>query len=191
MLTPDEFHWHIEGCKHNQRASQKMIYLAFYDYAKAIFEQQYSGRKEDLEEILNDSFLKIFKHVEQFRPAHEDKINCFKGWLKKIVINTAIDHYRKNAPYKHYIGLNFGSFDFTGESGNGLHELFYREIMRSIQELSPSYRKVLWLYIVEGFRHHEIAKCLGISIGTSKSNLSKARKQLQSILSSRDKVLAA
>jgi RNA polymerase sigma factor (sigma-70 family) len=191
MLTPKEFHWHIEGCKHNQRASQKMIYLTFYGYAKSIFEQQYSGRQEDLEEILNDSFLKIFKHVEQFRPAHPDKINCFKGWLKKIVVNTAIDHYRKNAPYQHQVGLNFDSFDFTGESGNGLHELSYREIMRCIMELSPSYRKVLSLYIVEGYRHHEIAKCLGISIGTSKSNLSKARKQLQSILSSRDRALAA
>jgi RNA polymerase sigma factor (sigma-70 family) len=63
--------------------------------------------------------------------------------------------------------------------------------MRCIMELSPSYRKVLSLYIVEGYRHHEIAKCLGISIGTSKSNLSKARKQLQSILSSRDRALAA
>ena len=142
----------------------------------------YVNREEDAVEILNDGFLKIFKEIHHYKPAYANEINSFKGWLRKIMVYTAIDHFRKNQKHKVIGELDTSLIHTPTNEENGLDKLSYEEIIRFIQDLSPAYRTVLNLFIVEGFSHEEISDRLGISIGTSKSNLAKARKQLQKIL---------
>jgi len=142
----------------------------------------YANNEEDAVEILNDGFLKIFKEVHRYKPAYTNEINSFKGWLRKIMVCTAIDHFRKNQKHRVVGELDIAAVHASVHEENGLDKISYDEIIRFIQNLSPAYRTVLSLFIIEGFSHEEIAEQLRISIGTSKSNLAKARKQLQKIL---------
>ncbi|HMI79462.1 MAG TPA: RNA polymerase sigma factor, partial [Ferruginibacter sp.] len=141
-----------------------------------------ANNEEDAVEILNDGFLKIFKEVHRYKPAYTNEINSFKGWLRKIMVCTAIDHFRKNQKHRVVGELDIASVHASVHEANGLDKVSYDEIIRFIQNLSPAYRTVLSLFIIEGFSHEEISGQLGISVGTSKSNLAKARKQLQKIL---------
>lgn len=181
MLSADELNLFIRGCALNERESQKKIYNSFYGYAMAICDC-YANTEDDAVEILNDGFLKIFKEIHRYKPAYTNEINSFKGWLRKIMVCTAIDHFRKNKKHRLVGELDIATVQTSAQEENGLDKLSYDEIIRFIQNLSPGYRIVLNLFIVEGFSHEEIADQLGISIGTSKSNLAKARKQLQKIL---------
>lgn len=180
MLSADELSLYIRGCALNQRESQKKIYNSFYGYAMAICDC-YVNCEEDAVEILNDGFLKVFKEIHHFKPAYTNEINSFKGWLRKIMIYTAIDHFRKNQKHKVIGDLGNSLIHAEANEETGFDKMSYDEIIRFIQQLSPGYRIVLNLFIVEGFSHDEIADRLGISVGTSKSNLAKARKQLKKI----------
>ena len=181
LLSATELSLYIRGCALNQRESQKKIYNSFYGYALSICDC-YADNEEDALEILNDGFLKIFKEIHHYKPAFTNEINSFKGWLRKIMVYTSIDHFRKNKKHK-VVGELDTTLVYTAVyEQNALDKISYEEIIRFIQQLSPAYRTVLNLFILEGFSHEEIADKLGISIGTSKSNLAKARKQLQKIL---------
>lgn len=188
MLSTDELSRYIRGCALNQRESQKKIYNSFYGYAMSICDC-YVHNEEDAVEILNDSFLKVFKEIHHYKPAYVNEINSFKGWLRKILVYTAIDHFRKNKKHQVVGELDTSLVHYEYIEETGLDKLSYDEIIRFIQELSPGYRIVLNLFIVEGFSHEEIATQLGISVGTSKSNLAKARKQLQKILFKQNKII--
>jgi RNA polymerase sigma factor (sigma-70 family) len=118
-------------------------------------------------------------------------VSSFKGWLRKIMVYTAIDHFRKNNKHKNVTELDTAIIHLPAEDETAVDKISYDEIIRFIQELSPAYRTVLNLFVVDGFSHDEISKQLGISIGTSKSNLAKARKQLQKILFRQNKILLA
>lgn len=158
-----------------------MIYSSFYGYAMAICDR-YASRQDDALEIMNDGFLKVFREIHHYQPAYSDVVSSFKGWLRKIMVYTAIDHFRKNQKHKLVSQLDAVEYQMTTDSADALDKISYDEIIRAIQELSPGYRTVLNLFIIEGLSHEEIAEKLEISTGTSKSNLSKARKQLQKIL---------
>ena len=190
LISAEELNLHIRGCTLNNRESQKKIYNSFYSYGMAICDR-YTKRKEDSIEIFNDSFLKIFKEIHRYKPSYADEVNSFKGWVRKIMIYTAIDHCRKYN--KHYFTAELDSSlnYFPVEEENAFDMISYDEIIQAIRELSPAYRTVLNLFIIDGFSHEEIANQLGISIGTSKSNLSKARQQLQKILKNSNKILIA
>ena len=181
MLSADELNQYIRGCALNERESQKKIYNSFYGYAMAICDC-YANNEDDAVEILNDGFLKIFREVHRYKPAYANEINSFKGWLRKIMVCTAIDHFRKNKKHRLVGELDIAVLQITVHEEDGLDKISYDEIIRLIQHLSPAYRTVLSLFIIEGYSHEEIAEQLGISVGTSKSNLAKARKQLQNIL---------
>ena len=185
MLTADELCAHIRGCALNQRESQKKIYNSFYGYAMSICDR-YANKDEDAIEIMNDGFLKVFKEVNHFKPAYADVASSFKGWLRQIMVYTAIDHFRKNRKHKDVTELDTAMLHLPFNNENIQDKMSYDEIIHFIQHLSPAYRTVLNLFIVEGYSHEDIAKQLDISVGTSKSNLSKARKQLQKILFKQD-----
>jgi RNA polymerase sigma factor (sigma-70 family) len=172
---------HIERCAMNNRESQKKIYTSFYGYAMAVCDR-YTNNQDDTVEILNDGFLKIFKEIHRYKPAYSDVVSSFKGWLRKIMVYTAIDHFRKNQKHQFTTDLDNGIIQVSSGGEDAVDRLSYEEIIRSIQDLTPGYRTVLNLFIIEGFTHEEISEQLGISIGTSKSNLAKARRQLQKIL---------
>jgi len=181
LLSADELTYHVGACALNSRESQKVIYSSFYGYAMAICDR-YTSKEEDAVEILNDGFLKIFKEIHHYQPAYADVMSSFKGWLRKIMVYTAIDHYRKYHKHQIVRELDNGVYQVASVSEDAVEKLSYEEIIRAIQLLSPGYRTVLNLFIIEGLSHEEISERLKISTGTSKSNLSKARKQLQKIL---------
>lgn len=188
MLSAEELSLHIRGCALNQRESQKKIYNSFYGYAMAICDR-YTSRQEDSIEILNDGFLKIFKEIHHYAPAYADEVSSFKGWLRKIMIYTSIDHFRKNNKHKATTELDTALYHLETNQESAFEKISYDEIIRFIQHLTPVYRAVFNLFIIEGMSHEEIASQLGISVGTSKSNLSKARKQMQKILFKQNKTV--
>lgn len=180
-MSAEELSLHIERCVLNKRESQKKIYTSFYGYAMAVCDR-YTNNQDDAVEILNDGFLKIFKEIHRYKPAYSDVVSSFKGWLRKIMVYTAIDHFRKNHKHQFTTELDNGIIQVSAAGEDALDRISYEEIIRSVQELTPGYRTVFNLFVIEGFTHDEISEQLGISTGTSKSNLAKARRQLQKIL---------
>jgi RNA polymerase sigma factor (sigma-70 family) len=187
LLSADELTLHIRGCTLNNRESQKKIYCSFYGYAMAVC-NRYTNNQEDAVEILNDGFLKVFRELHNYTPAYSDVIGSFKGWLRKIMMYTAIDHFRKFHKHQMMTELDTVVFQLPSGGEDALERISYDEIIAAIKELSPGYRTVLNLFIVEGQSHEEISEQLGISIGTSKSNLAKARRQLQKILFNQNQI---
>ena len=143
---------------------------------------RYTSRQEDAVEILNDGFLKVFREIHHYQPAYSDVVSSFKGWVRKIMVYTAIDHFRKYQKHKMVTELDSVVYQVAAVNESAVDKLSYEEIIRSVQELSPGYRTVFNLFVIDGLSHDEISRQLGISTGTSKSNLSKARRQLQKIL---------
>ncbi|MEO6732412.1 MAG: sigma-70 family RNA polymerase sigma factor [Ferruginibacter sp.] len=187
MLSADELTLLIKGCTLNDRDSQKKIYNSFYGYALSICDR-YTNSQEDSLEILNDGYLKIFKEINRYQPSYADVTASFKGWVRKIMVYTAIDHFRKQRKHDIVGELDAAIIHLPSGITDACDKISYDEIIRFIQRLSPAYRTVLNLFIVEGFSHEDIAAQLGISIGTSKSNLAKARKQLQKILYQQNRI---
>lgn len=152
------------------------------DYAMKIC-YRYQNNLEQVEEIVNEGFIKLFKNIHQFEEArHADTLASMKGWFKRILVNTCIDHYRKNASSIHGQVLSEDTENIADKQATGLDILSYKEIIEAIRQLSPAYRTVFNMFVIEGLSHEEIARELGISVGSSKSNLSKARENLRKIL---------
>jgi RNA polymerase sigma-70 factor (ECF subfamily) len=181
LLTARVLTEHIEGCVRNSRESQKTIYSSFYGYALTICDR-YAGNKDDAVEILNDGFLKIFKEIHKYQPAYADTVASFTGWLRKIMVYTAIDHFRKNKKHLAHGHTDPSLLQIASPHETALDKLSHEEILKAIQFLSPAYRTVFNLFVIEGLSHDEISKKLGIAEGTSKSNLAKARIHLHKIL---------
>ena len=168
----------IEGCRRGNRASQLKLYEYFYSYGLSIT-LRYSKNREEALEILNDSFLKAFLKIEQY-----DSDLPFKPWLRRILINSSIDYHRKYSRLNENLATSPAT-ELTNASYNyALDNLAFDDLIIVLQKLSPAYRLVFTLYVVEGFKHQEIAEKLNISVGSSKSNLAKARMKLKSILQS-------
>lgn len=152
---------------------------------------RYAHTKDNMVEIVNDGFLKIFKELHSFKPVFEDEEISLKGWIKKIMINTSIDYHRKY--YKQQ--MMSGSQDETTiekieyHSETAIDKLSYNEIMKKVQSLSPVYRTVFNLHVIDGLTHEEIADQLGISVGTSKSNLFKAKINLKKMLETKNSIV--
>ena len=188
MLSEQELEIHIRGCVLNERESQKKIYSSFFGYAMSIC-HRYTNHEEDATEILNDGFLKVFVEIYRFKPAYTDTVSSFKGWVRKIMIYTAIDHFRKNQKHSLTKELNEIYMHLPSQEEDPIAKISYVEIISAIKLLTPGYRIVLNLFIIEGYSHDEIAREIGISVGTSKSNLAKARKQLQKILFKQNEIV--
>lgn len=138
---------------------------------------RYSRTREEAVEIVNDGFIKIFTKLDKY-----SKGLSFKGWLRRVMINSSIDYFRKNEKHYHSLDISHGHYETTHD--NVLDKLAEEDIIAAIQRLPPSYRMVFNLFVIEGFKHEEIANQLNISVGTSKSNLAIARNKLQKILMS-------
>ncbi|MBN1339684.1 MAG: RNA polymerase sigma factor [Bacteroidales bacterium] len=161
----------IAGCKKGKRQSQQELFNLFSEELFGVC-LYYSKDYADAEDLLHDGFMKIFKNISQFR--HEGSI---QGWMRKVVVNTALEKYRKkNILYA--VGDDF-DFEKEFEPVNLNDEVTVGDLMGFIRQLSPKYRLVFNLYAIEGYSHREISGMLGISEGTSKSNLARARAILQ------------
>lgn len=172
----------ISGCCRNDRNSQRDLYHGLYGYALNIC-FRYVNRQEEAEELVSESFIKLFRSIAQFdggRPGDTEAL--LKGWFKRIVVNTCIDYLRRThlKTVAHEISEEDGTFVDTRETG--LDKIGYDEIMEAVRKLTPVYRTVFNLFVIEGFSHEEIASQLNISVGASKSNLSKARSNLRKMI---------
>ena len=161
----------IDGCIRGELLFQKLLYKRYYGFGMSIC-LRYSATREEAAEILNDGFLKAFMHVATHTTA-----KSFKGWLRRIFVNTAIDNYRKQHNHYHTVDLVYAEEETADNDIVG--NISANEILELVQQLPPSYRLIFNLHVMEGLTHPEIAEQLQISEGASKSNLFKARAKLQ------------
>jgi RNA polymerase sigma factor (sigma-70 family) len=147
----------------------------FYAYGMSITLRYAESRNEGAQ-ILNDAFLKVFEHIGSY-----DTRRPFKPWFRRIVLNTAINHYHKTNREKFRNHKEFTE-EMSPEQESITTGISYNELIGLVQKLSPGYRMVFNLYVIEGFTHEEIAEQLGIATGTSKSNLHKAKQNLRVLL---------
>lgn len=164
----------IVGCLAGNRRMQEELYRRFSPRMYAVC-LRYAGNAEEAEDILQEGFIKVFKKLDSFRSE-----GSFEGWVRRIFVNTAIEHFRR----KRYLMPVTEKEENTieGKYLSVLDDLAARDIMALVQELSPGYRTVFNMYVVEGYTHKEIADMLGISEGTSKSQLSRAKVILQDMV---------
>ncbi|HSY60245.1 MAG TPA: sigma-70 family RNA polymerase sigma factor [Cytophaga sp.] len=162
----------LDGCIKKDRNSQRLLYTQFFSLGMSIA-LRYSNSKEEAGEILNDAFLKIFNKLSTYTIE-----NSFNGWLRRIVINTAVDYYRKNKKHNNHLPLEDAAVSYN----NVLDEMQYEDLAKLVQALSPAYRTIFNLYVVDGYSHKEIAEIMNITTGASKSGLSRARLNLQHML---------
>lgn len=179
MESKEELNYIIDGCIRNKRKHQEKLFKLYYGKMMGVA-LRYTKDNDTAQEIVQNSFIKIYDKLNTF-----EKEGSFFNWITRIVINTSIDAIRKSKkePFK------FGEeYIFVEESSENRDEELdvsnYNSniILEAIQELSPAYQTVFNLYVVEDYKHKEISEILGISEGTSKSNLSKAKNNLQKIL---------
>lgn len=160
----------IKGCIEGDRRMQKQLYDQFSSKMYAVC-LRYMGNADDAQDILQEGFIKIFKNLERFRGD-----GSFEGWVRRIFVNTAIEHIRKKK-------LNFSLTEkedtIEYKSVSAIDNINEKDLLKIVRDLSPGYRSVFNLYVVEGYSHKEIGELLGINEGTSKSQLARARMILQ------------
>lgn len=183
-LNSDQLESALKGCVAGDRRAQEQIFRMFFGKMMAVC-MRYTRDRDTAQDMLQDAFIKAFEKLKDFNFS-----GSFEGWLRRIVVNTAIDHFRKN---KNLLMLEdeAGIADEEGDSPGDLSEeedlSIYESIkpemvLEAMQKLSPTYQTVFNLYVFENYSHKEIADTLNISIGTSKSNLSKAKLKLKGLL---------
>ena len=136
---------------------------------------RYGETRDDAVEIMNDGYLKVFKYIKTF-----DSNQPFKPWIRRIMINSALDHVKKYQQKLEQLEIEAGIREIVKESQ--LDTLNYEDLLNLIRKLPMAYRTVFNLYAIEGYKHEEIAEMLDINVGTSKSNYHKAKKKLQDLL---------
>jgi len=171
----------IDACKRREPSAQRAVYAR---YSSMLFgvAMRYTNSRSDAEDVLQEAWIKVFRHLNSF-----SENNSFDGWLRRIVVNTAITHYRRNLKHAHHIDLD--EVHATPRDLDAFKELEFtkEELERAIGQLPPGYGMVFKLYVVDGFKHKEIAEQLGIDLNTSKSQLSRARRFLQEVLAGMSK----
>jgi len=136
----------------------------------------YAGDTAAAEDIVQDSFIKLFRELDR-KPF----TGAFKPWFRRIVVNTSIDHYRTTHRRNGLLNVFMRERQKTTAQNEATNRLEMNDMLKLLQQLSPRYRMVVNLYVMEGYTHPEIARELGISVGTSKSNYAKARIKLRAL----------
>ena len=166
----------IRGCISNDRKAQESLYKRYYQAMMTLC-TRYTKDRNDALEVLNDAFLKVFKRLEQYDAT---KASLYT-WMKKIVINTAIDFLRKVQAYHNMEVMLVGEED-PGIENEALQKMNGEELLKMIRQLPAVTRLVFNMYVVDGFSHREIGSLLGISEGTSRWHVSEARRRLKIII---------
>ena len=173
-MGEEEIHQLIKGCAEQDQKCQKMLYKAFYGYSMSIC-LRYTNDREEAAEVMNQGFFKVFINILKF-----DRSRPFKAWLGRIMMNASIDHYRSNLKTAYHEDLD----QAEQVSGGNLSDanLNYEDLLAMVRTLPQAYRTVFNLFAIDGYSHEEIADLLNISVGTSKSNLHKARQKLKAMV---------
>lgn len=161
----------LDGCKKGERKAQEMLYKTLASRMMGVC-TRYAKDRYEAEDILQVGFVKVFQKISDFRSD-----GSFEGWIRRIMVNTAIETYRKNLRSLNVVDIDEvydlpqSTFDMSG--------LELKDLMKLVQKLSTGYRMVFNMYVIEGYSHREIADQLGITEGASKSQLSRARAILK------------
>ena len=171
----------LEGCMQNNNKACKHLYERYYGYSlKIVF--RYIYRYDKAVDVVNDGFVKVFTKLDKFHYESSQNVEMiFMGWLKTVMINTAIDKLRKDS-FLPEIGMTNEDIWVADKLQSADQALLYKELINEIKKLPPGYRIVFNMYVLDGFTHQEIANQLKISVGTSKSNLSKAKSLLRNYI---------
>ena len=162
----------IEECISGNRLAQNRLYNLFAPKMFLVC-LRYAASRDEAEEALQEGFIRIYTHLSQYRHT-----GSFEGWVRRIMVNVSLQRYRDKT--RLYPVVNLEEQHSTHAANNEtLSRLGVKDLINLVQKLPPAYRLVFNLYVFEGMKHREIAELLGISEGTSKSNLSDARTILQ------------
>ena len=167
----------IKACIRKDRDAQELLYKEYYSKMMGVC-LRYSNNQDDALDILHEGFIKIFKNIAKYQPG-----TSLVAWMRRIMVNTAIDFYRKNVR-RRTEDLET-AYSVSTNAPDAISQVTEKEILLAIQTLSPAYRSVFNLYVIEGYSHKEIADQLGITESTSRSNLVKARHKLKAILAAK------
>lgn len=170
---PEQLDQLIQECIRGERTSQSRLYglLAPRMFVVCL---RYSRSREEAEETLQEGFIRMFEYLHQFKFS-----GSFEGWVRKIMVNCALQKYRSKHHLHAVVNLDTAPTGSMADNETISAELGSKELLNMVQDLPPACRMVFNLYVFEGMKHREIAEMLGISEGTSKSNLSDARILLQ------------
>ncbi len=177
----------IEGCINGQRKYQEILHKAFYSKMLVVC-MRYAQNTAEAEDLLHDGFIKLYDKLPKYKYQ-----GSFEGWVRRIIVNNSIDFIRKRKEFTVSFGAENEHIinDRSGDINESLQEIELKsfkaqQIIEAIQKLSPAYKAVFNMYVLEDMSHKEIADELGISIGTSKSNLSKAKVRIKEFLKNKN-----
>jgi RNA polymerase sigma factor (sigma-70 family) len=169
----------ITGCIKGDAKFQRLLYETYRGYAlKIVF--RYIYRYEKAQDVVTDGFIKALTHFHQFKNDEEENAEkILMGWLKRIMINCAIDELRKNNMLPEIGGIPEEVWQLTDRADDADKMLLYKDLVTQIKELPPNYRIVFNLYVLDGYTHSQIADILDIPVSSSRSSLSRAKAILQ------------
>jgi RNA polymerase sigma factor (sigma-70 family) len=169
----------IAGCAQQERQAQKMLYDRYYGFCiKIAF--RYMNTYEQAIDTTHDAYLKIFRNIDRFEIRDKDKMEVMLlGWIKRIVINTSIDHIRLEFNNKKTYAIPEDVWEHEAAKSYSDDTVLHKDLITFAKRLPTAYQTVFNLHVIEGYSHPAIAKMLGITTGSSKSNLSRARRHLQ------------
>ena len=164
----------IEACVRNERWAQKRLYEEHYSQMMGVC-LRYARNEHDALDILQEGFIKVFRNIAKYQPG-----TTLIAWIRRIMVNTAIDYYRKNIR-RRTEDLDT-AYDLKSMDADAISQCSEKEILEAVQQLTPAYRVVFNLYVIEGYSHREIAELMEITESTSRSNLVKSRMKLRAII---------
>jgi len=181
MNTPEkkELNYLIDGCIRGDRKCQEKVYEMHYRKMLGVC-MRYTRNTDEAKDLVQDGFIKVFTKLEKY-----NRSGSFEGWIRRIVVNNAIDSFRRKkndfvlTDSEHVLDGGAEDQNMPGQEDEGFYNIKPENVLEAIQGLSPAYKAVFNLYVMENYSHKEIAEMLDISVGTSKSNLAKAKMNLK------------
>lgn len=171
---------HIRGCQRGNRQSQRWVFDRYYRLMFGVC-LRYVSDRDAVQDIVQEGFLKVFSGIDKYASK-----GSFEGWIRRIMVNTAIDHVRKESPGQTLSEEEYPMHQIEApedlDSDVAWEGLTIHDVLEAMEGLSPTYKAVFNMYVFDNLEHSEIAEELGISVGTSKSNLAKARRNLKRLL---------
>lgn len=161
----------VAALTRRERWAQQQLYEQYYGKMMGIC-LRYAGSRDEALDLLHEGFIKVFQNIGRYRPG-----TSLPAWIRTIIVNTCIDYYRKSVRRRTEDIVD--AHQLSNDDPDVLSNLTEQEILHAVQQLSPAYRAVFNLYVVEGYSHKEISDALQITESTSRSNLVKARLRLQ------------
>ena len=180
----------LQECRQRDRKSQKLLYEKYHGFAmKIVF--RYIYNYEEAVEVANDGFVKFFSGIDKFILREKGDIEkMLGGWIKRIMVNCSIDLLRKKMLLPEIGGIPEYAWNIKENEPSIEQLLVYKELVILIKKLPPELRIVFNMHIIDGYKHVEIAEILGIPVGTSKTNLMKARALMQKFINQKESLSA-